>query len=1127
MAITQQGPISIIQKFKSTERSSSFQIASWNIQGGINSKREAEIMMQDLISRKVDIGCLQETKCGIFQHETKDGHLFIALDHLDSTPIPLRYGQGFFISNRMRDRFMGTIKISERISILRLMMNAPQRSKHHRRTKASIISIINVYAPTAERARNYPEEYNTFYDQLNKTYHDTKRHSTITILAGDFNSKLGLKQNNTESFMGAFGKGSRNRNGNVLSNFLMEHSLYATNTHFRHKLSHISTWHGFTRGTWYHNQIDYILIPQPLKGMLTQSRSYNGHFFETDHSMIVTSLNIAQYYKFSIKQNKKRESSAADTSKLNYELLTDSKSDVKFNYQKALNEKLASAKFSSDLNKSYQVLADLILEAASDTIPKIDTSEHIDPYIKYQEDGRLQELSEANKNIRQQLQDMDSPVNITKARQLRSTKNANNTSIKNRIKELQTQKIDALTKELQSNHSSRWIFESKDKLRFKEYDPLSLKDEEGYESNNPNHVMELILAFYKQFFNQENIPPLLSSWEGDPSPLSAPITAQEVEDAAQKLNNRRATGMDKIAAELIKYGSKELYNIIADLYNSIFDLHSHLDVIGQGILIPLNKPNKPRTATNTRPITLLNSVRKLLSIVLLQRIYPTIDKYLSTGQSGFRKMRSTGDVVWTYRWLMAIAYKYNQTFQVMGIDMSKAFDCINRTKLLEIMKQQLQLSSDNFRILKYLVTHTTLTPRIKGIYGETFTTSIGVPQGDSLSPILFTVYLESALREYRNTRNIPQTPSLFHWNNEFQKFMFYLETMYADDTDIITMAREILGGTLTCLEITLALYNLKVNATKTEYIEISRLLQSCLKNRKLGSMLGTDHDIDTRISKANAAFGALYRIWNNRKHIKLETKRKLYYACIIPILTYNLSASAASSSKLEGLNKAHRTHLRKIAGIYYPNIITNDKLYKLFNVEPISSIVYRGRLRLLRTVLHQGNKAPAHMVMTLYFHMDKFKSQYEKVRGRKQQSLLPDIITNMLQIGGYKFSTTNDMWALKLLSQDKKVWEKETEYMVDLLNQQDKQASITKKLKQKERKKQQNIIDTVCIGELNGRKISLTIKNPSNKGRGTKRPIENTTAVEESRYNNQQNKEARRQNRIDIQAFNFNTARNM
>ena len=155
------------------------------------------------------------------------------------------------------------------------------------------------------------------------------------------------------------------------------------------------------------------------------------------------------------------------------------------------------------------------------------------------------------------------------------------------------------------------------------------------------------------------------------------------------------------------------HQLLADMYNNIFATHTSLPPLLTGTLIALNKPGKSPHAMNTRPITLLNITRKLLSDIVLARITPYIEEYLSPNQSGFRPKRSTSDIIFTYRWLQAIAEKQKHTLDIMGIDMSKAFDCVNRAKLLTILHSILPY--DCYRIIQYLLsTTTTLETKING-----------------------------------------------------------------------------------------------------------------------------------------------------------------------------------------------------------------------------------------------------------------------------------------------------------------------------------------------------------------------------------------------------------------------------
>ena len=47
------------------------------------------------------------------------------------------------------------------------------------------------------------------------------------------------------------------------------------------------------------------------------------------------------------------------------------------------------------------------------------------------------------------------------------------------------------------------------------------------------------------------------------------------------------------------------------------------------------------------------------------------------------------------------------------------------------------------------VADTTLSVRFEDVLEDPFTTTIGTPQGDGLSPVLFAIYLENAMRDLR------------------------------------------------------------------------------------------------------------------------------------------------------------------------------------------------------------------------------------------------------------------------------------------------------------------------------------------------------------------------------------------
>ena len=70
---------------------------------------------------------------------------------------------------------------------------------------------------------------------------------------------------------------------------------------------------------------------------------------------------------------------------------------------------------------------------------------------------------------------------------------------------------------------------------------------------------------------------------------------------------------------------------------------------------------------------------------ILKRLYGNI--IMSHSQSGFRPDRSTADVAWAHKWMVAKTKKEDVEIKITGIDMSSAFDTIDRQTLLDILRE--------------------------------------------------------------------------------------------------------------------------------------------------------------------------------------------------------------------------------------------------------------------------------------------------------------------------------------------------------------------------------------------------------------------------------------------------------
>lgn len=82
------------------------------------------------------------------------------------------------------------------------------------------------------------------------------------------------------------------------------------------------------------------------------------------------------------------------------------------------------------------------------------------------------------------------------------------------------------------------------------------------------------------------------------------------------------------------------------------------------------------------------------------------------------------------------------------------------------------LQDDEVRLIRLLLSHTTLPLRSSNQALDPFESNVGTPQGDSLSPVLSTIYLEAALRDLSGALDVP--------HNLLQQMI-----VYADDADFI------------------------------------------------------------------------------------------------------------------------------------------------------------------------------------------------------------------------------------------------------------------------------------------------------------------------------------------------------
>ncbi|XP_029653893.1 uncharacterized protein LOC115227112 [Octopus sinensis] len=136
---------------------------------------------------------------------------------------------------------------------------------------------------------------------------------------------------------------------------------------------------------------------------------------------------------------------------------------------------------------------------------------------------------------------------------------------------------------------------------------LRLQTSNGVQISDPGEQVGVIADYFEQRFNANTEQ--ISPFSGPARRLKNTISLKEVTKAVSRLKN--------INAELLKYGPESLLCNITNILNDMFATNDSLP-LGSGVLIPIQKPNKPLgPVENLRPVILLNSLRKVLSLIVL------------------------------------------------------------------------------------------------------------------------------------------------------------------------------------------------------------------------------------------------------------------------------------------------------------------------------------------------------------------------------------------------------------------------------------------------------------------------------------------------------------------------------
>ena len=303
-----------------------------------------------------------------------------------------------------------------------------------------------------------------------------------------------------------------------------------------------------------------------------------------------------------------------------------------------------------------------------------------------------------------------------------------------------------------------------------------------------------------------------------------------------------------------------------------------------------------------RGISLLSIAGKVLARIILNRLstYVFSSNIIPESQCGFRAGRGTADMIFTARQVQEKCREQRQDLYMIFIDLTKAFDSVNRDGLWAVLRR-ISCPDKLVHIIQSLHDGMLGCVLDNGNSSAPFNITNGTKQGCVLAPLLFSIFFSMMLLvafkdcdegvpiQFRTDGSVFNLRRLQARTKIFESIL--RDLLFADDCALLAHSQNSAQLLLDRFACASRRFGLTISLKKSEvmfqpaphrtshspslFVD-GTVLKSVQRFCYLGSVLSTtvniDDDVNSRLAKASASFGMLTsRLWNDHG-IRLSTK---------------------------------------------------------------------------------------------------------------------------------------------------------------------------------------------------------------------------------------------------------------
>lgn len=291
----------------------------------------------------------------------------------------------------------------------------------------------------------------------------------------------------------------------------------------------------------------------------------------------------------------------------------------------------------------------------------------------------------------------------------------------------------------------------------------SVYDSTGIEVSSQEEIEKAHIDFYTQLFSEEPIDAALQedllsslprkltfdqalSCEGE-------IRLDELTLAMKNMNRNKSPGPDGLSVEFYARFWDRLAPHLCRVLNACYQTGEMCDSMKMSNTHVIFKKGDRKNLKNWRPISLLNVDYKLCSKLLSLRLSKVLEYIVDPDQTCSVPGRKITSNLHLLRDILDDIDLTNETGILLSLDQEKAFDRVNRTFLQSLLPRFGFGPSFCFWI-NTLYNGANMRVIVNEWLTDAIPLSRGVRQGDSLSPLLYVLCVETLACKIRNNPKI-------------------------------------------------------------------------------------------------------------------------------------------------------------------------------------------------------------------------------------------------------------------------------------------------------------------------------------------------------------------------------------